>query len=140
MSKPFNMQLFLSGRLVGSHSTRKRHVTQASKMQEAIAVRWGLRSPWSWKAKHFHWFLTREISHHAPATQYYYRLTAKLICERLGKTEDWKNLAVNLSIDKPVKRGQNTLGRKPGVSQNRTEPAEAPQKPAPKISPLNCIG
>lgn len=131
MSKPFNMQLFLSGRLIGSCSTRKRYIAQASKMQEAIAARWGLPSPWSWKAKHLRWFLTREISHHAPATQYYYRLTAKLICERLGKFEDWKTLAVDLSIDHQVKRGQNTLGRKPGVSQNRAEPAEAPQKPAP---------
>jgi hypothetical protein len=40
MSKPFDMELFLAGVLIGSHATRQRHVRQAKIIQAAIAERW----------------------------------------------------------------------------------------------------
>ena len=40
MSTAFDMELFLSGVLTGSHATRKRHLQQAKAIQIAIAERW----------------------------------------------------------------------------------------------------
>lgn len=46
MSKPFDMELFLSGVLSGSHATRQRHIRQAKIIQAEIAERWKLETPW----------------------------------------------------------------------------------------------
>lgn len=40
MSKPFDMELFLTGVLTGSHATQQRHVRQAKIIQAEIAERW----------------------------------------------------------------------------------------------------
>lgn len=40
MSKPFDMELFLAGVLIGSHATRQRHVRQTKIIQAVIAERW----------------------------------------------------------------------------------------------------
>jgi hypothetical protein len=45
MSKPFDMELFLAGVLIGSHATRQRHVRQAKIIQVAIAERWQRENP-----------------------------------------------------------------------------------------------
>lgn len=79
------MELFLSGVLTGSYATKQRHILQAKKMQTAIQLRWKLKSPWGWQAKHIKWFLTAYLSSHADSTRYYYHLTSLLIEERLGK-------------------------------------------------------
>ncbi|WP_225775882.1 hypothetical protein [Pseudomonas sp. Marseille-Q5115] len=53
MSKPFDMELFLAGVLIGSHATRQRHVRQAKTIQVAIAERWQRENPWTSRADDF---------------------------------------------------------------------------------------
>lgn len=83
MSKPFDMELFLSGVLKGSKSTRQRHLRQARIIQEAIQRRWHRDNPWTWQSKHVYWFLNQHLRNHSLATKYYYHLTALLIWKRL---------------------------------------------------------
>lgn len=87
MKKPFDMGLFLSGVLTGSRATRQRHLRQAQIMHVAIQQRWNLDNPWTWQLKHVSWFLDQHLAKHSPFTRYYYLLTARLICQRLGKGE-----------------------------------------------------
>ena len=47
MSKPFDMELFLSGVLTGSHASRLRHIRQAKIIHMAIYNRWPLDNPWT---------------------------------------------------------------------------------------------
>lgn len=82
MRSEFDMALFLTPVLKGAHSTRQRHIRQAEKMQQAIRERWGCATPWSWKEKHVIWFLEHSLRCSAPATVYYYELTAELIRRR----------------------------------------------------------
>ncbi|MGI4837307.1 MAG: hypothetical protein ACRYF9_06780 [Janthinobacterium lividum] len=83
MSKPFDMELFLTGVLTGSRATRQRHVRQAKTIQAAIAERWQRENPWSWQKKHVGWFLENRLSEHSQATRYYYVLTVRLLARRL---------------------------------------------------------
>ena len=85
MSKPFDMELFLGGVLTGSHTTRQRHLHQAKAIQMAISNRWFRDNPWTWQLKHYRWFLDQKMKHLAATTRYYYYLTLRLICFRLGK-------------------------------------------------------
>ncbi|WP_122587940.1 hypothetical protein [Pseudomonas viridiflava] len=82
MTSEFDMTLFLSPVLKGAYATRKRHIRQAERMHEAIRERWSCATPWSWKEKHTRWFLERYLRCSAPATVYYYELTAGLIRRR----------------------------------------------------------
>ncbi|AZE57550.1 hypothetical protein C4K03_5433 [Pseudomonas synxantha] len=84
MSKPFDMELFLSGVLTGPYATRQRHVRQAKIIQAEIANRWQRETPWAWQKKHVAWFLKNRLSHRSEATRYYYLLTARLLARRLG--------------------------------------------------------
>lgn len=86
----FNMDLFLSGVLDGSHATRQRHLRQAKAMQAAIQQRWQRDNPWNWQLKHVRWFLDRHLESHSQATRYYYRLTTLLIITRLGRCQAWQ--------------------------------------------------
>ncbi|MDD2100422.1 hypothetical protein ABH905_002003 [Pseudomonas frederiksbergensis] len=86
MSKPFDMKLFLNGILVGSHTTRLRHLRQAKIIQAAISDRWQRDNPWTWQQKHLAWFLSHYVENHSEATRYYYRLTVQLIMSRLGRS------------------------------------------------------
>lgn len=45
MSKPFDMELFLAGVLIGSPATRQRHLRQAKIIQSEIARRWQRETP-----------------------------------------------------------------------------------------------
>lgn len=45
MSKPFDMELFLAGMLIGSQSTRKRHLRQAEVIRADIAKHWQHEAP-----------------------------------------------------------------------------------------------
>jgi hypothetical protein len=45
MSKPLDMELFLSAVLTGSHTTRQRHVRQTKIIEAEIAVRWQRQTP-----------------------------------------------------------------------------------------------
>ncbi len=56
MSTVFDMDLFLTGVLTGSHTTRQRHLRQAKAIQTAIAERWQRDNPWTWQRKHLAWF------------------------------------------------------------------------------------
>ncbi|OPG73905.1 hypothetical protein B1219_02185 [Pseudomonas ogarae] len=85
MNKPFDMELFLSGVLTGSHTTRKRHLRQAKAIQIAIAERWQRDNPWTWQRKHLAWFLNHHLNQHTESTRYYYLLTMQLLTHRLGK-------------------------------------------------------
>ena len=49
MSKVFDMELFLSGVLTGSHTTRQRHLRQAQTIQAAITDRWQRDNTWTWR-------------------------------------------------------------------------------------------
>lgn len=86
MSKSFDMELFLTGVLTGSHATRQRHVRQAKFIQAEIAERWYRESPWSWKRKHVVWFLEHRLYRRSQTTRYSYLLTIRLLIRRLGKT------------------------------------------------------
>ena len=88
MSKPFDMELFISTMLTGSPATQKRHLRQARIIQVAIAERWQRDTPWTWQKKHVVWFLEHRLSRRSEATRYYYLLTAHLIARRLEKS--WK--------------------------------------------------
>ncbi|WP_348748925.1 hypothetical protein [Pseudomonas rhodesiae] len=79
MKSEFDMALFLSPVLKGAYATRQRHIRQAERMHEAIRERWGCATPWSWKEKHVRWFMNRYLRGSAPATVYYFELTARLI-------------------------------------------------------------
>ncbi|MGY2097757.1 hypothetical protein [Pseudomonas simiae] len=85
MSKPFDMELFMTGVLTGSNATRQRHTQQAKIIQSAISERWGRENPWTWQRKHLTWFLNHRMGNQKEATRYYYRLTIQLIAVRLGK-------------------------------------------------------
>lgn len=85
MSKAFDMDLFLSGVLVGSHATRQRHLRQANLTQAKIAERWERAMPWACQHKHLVWFLENCLSDRNKATRYYYTLTARLIARCLEK-------------------------------------------------------
>ncbi|HLD67508.1 MAG TPA: hypothetical protein VJA19_15860 [Pseudomonas sp.] len=91
MSAPFDMALFLSGVLTGSHATRQRHLRQARAMQTAIQKNFDLNNPWNWQLKHVRWFLERHLQGQASATRYYYQLTARLMLRRLGRERDWQD-------------------------------------------------
>ena len=82
MKAEFDMALFLSPVLNGARATRQRHIRQAERMHEAIRERWSCATPWSWKEKHIRWFLEHYLRYSAPATVYYYVLTAGLIRRR----------------------------------------------------------
>ncbi|KTB89003.1 hypothetical protein AO073_12265 [Pseudomonas syringae ICMP 11293] len=79
MKSEFDMVLFLSPVLKGAHATRQRHIRQAERMHEVIRKRWGCATPWSWREKHVRWFFEQYLCCSAPATVYYYQLTAELI-------------------------------------------------------------
>ena len=85
MSKPFDMELFLTGILTGSHTTQQRHLRQAKLIQSEIAERWQRETPWVWQRKHVTWFLEHQMSQRSEATRYYYLLTARLLARRLDK-------------------------------------------------------
>ncbi|WP_223448152.1 hypothetical protein [Pseudomonas sp. BF-R-19] len=82
MKSDSDMALFLSPVLKGAHATRQRHIRQAERMHEVIRERWGCATPWSWREKHVRWFLEYSLRCSAPATVYYYGLTARLIRRR----------------------------------------------------------
>ncbi|HBO3456638.1 hypothetical protein CF337_25875 [Pseudomonas aeruginosa] len=86
MSKPFDMELFLSGVLSGSHATRQRYIRQAKIIQAEIAVRWQRETPWVWQRKHVAWFLDHRMSKRSEETRYYYVLTVRLLARRLEKS------------------------------------------------------
>lgn len=82
MKSEFDMGLFLNPVLKGAYATRLRHIRQAERMRDAIRERWSCATPWSWKEKHTRWFLEHYLRRSAPATVYYYELTAGLIRRR----------------------------------------------------------
>lgn len=86
MSKPFDMEIFMSGVLTGAHVTRERHIRQAKTIQAGISERWNRDSPWTWRRKHLAWFCDQKLSKRSSMTRYYYTLTIKLIEIRLGKS------------------------------------------------------
>ncbi|PYB86634.1 hypothetical protein [Pseudomonas soli] len=85
MSRPFDMELFLSGVLTGSHSTLQRHLRQATLIQAEIANRWQRETPWAWQRKHLAWFLEHRLDRRSKMTRYYYLLTVRLLVRRLQK-------------------------------------------------------
>ena len=85
MSKPFDMELFLSAVLTGSYATRQRHLRQAKLIQSEISERWQLETPWGWRRKHVAWFLEHRLVRRCEATRYYYLLTVRLLVRRLEK-------------------------------------------------------
>ncbi|WJD62961.1 hypothetical protein [Pseudomonas kurunegalensis] len=85
MSKAFDMELFLSAVLKGSHATRQRHLQQAKIIQAEIAERWQRKTPWSWQRKHVAWFLDHCLGEHSAATRYRYVLTVRLLVRRMQK-------------------------------------------------------
>ena len=82
MKSEFDMALFLNPVLKGAHATRQRHIRQAERMREAIRERWGCVTPYTWREKHIRWFFEHYLRCSAPATVYYYELTAALIRRR----------------------------------------------------------
>ncbi|HEY0288582.1 MAG TPA: hypothetical protein VGC62_16485 [Pseudomonas sp.] len=86
MSKPFDMGLFLSAVLKGSHATRQRHLRQATIIQAEIAESWQRKTPWSWQRKHVAWFLEHCLDAHSAATRYHYAMTVCLLVRRLQKS------------------------------------------------------
>lgn len=86
MMAEFDIALFLRPVLRGAHATQQRHIRQAERIQKVIRERWGCTTPWSWREKHTRWFFEHYLRRSAPATVYYYELTAGLIRKRLEST------------------------------------------------------
>ncbi|MEK2611094.1 hypothetical protein WLF18_18460 [Pseudomonas shirazensis] len=86
MIMSFDMEVFMTGVLTGSHATRQRHVRQAKIIQAEIAARWQRETPWVWQRKHVAWFLDHRMSQRSEATRYYYVLTVRLLARRLEKS------------------------------------------------------
>ncbi len=84
------MKAFLGGVLSGSPETKKRHIMQATCIQQAIAERCQRDNPKQWKLKHIHWFLDVHLKDSSPETRYRYWLTMRVIFLRIGKTRDWE--------------------------------------------------
>ena len=82
MSKPFDMELFLSGVLTGSKAIQQRHLRQALMMQAAIQQRWQRDNPWTWQLKHVRWFFDQYLRDRSDSTRYYYQLTARLVLSK----------------------------------------------------------
>ena len=95
MMAEFDIVLFLRPVLKGAHATRQRHIRQAERMHEVIRERWGCATPWSWREKHVRWFLEHYLRCSAPATVYYYELTAGLIRRRKAKVVPDRPLSVS---------------------------------------------
>jgi len=76
MMAEFDIALFLRPVLKGAHATRQRDIRQVERMHEVIRERWGCATPRSWREKHVRWFLEHYLRCSAPATVYYYELTA----------------------------------------------------------------
>ncbi len=85
MTKPFDMEVFLTGVLKGANATRERHIRQARAIQAAIADRWARDNPWRWQLKHLAWFLNCYLAKHTDSTRYYYLLTIRLIDTRMSR-------------------------------------------------------
>jgi len=109
MSKPFDMELFLSGVLTGSKSVQQRHIRQAKIMQAAVRQCWHRETPWTWQYKHFFWFLTQHLKMRAKDTRYYYYLTVLLIRKRLGAKSQMR---ININNNGP------RLGRAPRTGKS----------------------
>lgn len=84
MSKPFDMELFLAGVLIGSRATRQRHLRQAKLIKLRLQIAGSERRLGPGK-KHLSWFLEHRLCRHSEATRYYYALTVRLIVRRLKK-------------------------------------------------------
>ncbi|SFT82198.1 hypothetical protein SAMN05216264_104314 [Pseudomonas marincola] len=84
------MKEFLDGVLSGSPETKKRHIMQATNIQEAINERWKRDHPTRWKWKHVHWFLDIHLKNSSQETRYRYWLTLRIIFLRTGKARDWE--------------------------------------------------
>jgi hypothetical protein len=84
MTSEFDMALFLRPVLKGAHATQQRHIRQAERMHEVIRERWGCATL-VLREKHVRWFLEHYLRCSAPATVYYYALTAGLIRRRKAK-------------------------------------------------------
>lgn len=84
------MKAFLGGVLSGSPETKKRHITQATNIQQAIAERWPRNHPEQWKLKDIHWFLDVHLKNSSQETRYRYWLTLRVIFLRIGKARDWE--------------------------------------------------
>nr|WP_230138895.1 hypothetical protein [Pseudomonas sp. Bi130] len=97
MTKPFDMEPFLSGVLTGSHSTRTRHIRQAKIIQAAIVGRWRKDNPWRWQRKYLVWVLNHYLQNCKGSTRYYYRLTIQLIALRLGRS--WSQASLETERD-----------------------------------------
>lgn len=105
MNKPFDMDLFLTGVLKGSHSSRQRHLSQAKIIQKAISNRWKKDNPWRWKLKHIDWFYHCYLKDHKKATKIYYLITLRIIETRVNKI-----LVRKIRTDKAttLRRGSST--------------------------------
>lgn len=108
MSKPFDMEPFLSGVLTGSHTTRQRHLRQAKTIQAAIVERWQRDNPWTWQRKHLIWFLDHRLNQQSEATRYYYVLTMQSIAVRLIKS--WKFKKRPKPCNRPKSKGRRGSG------------------------------
>ncbi|UTL81857.1 hypothetical protein [Pseudomonas putida] len=86
MSKPFDMELFITGVLTGSYATRQRHLRQAKLIHAEIFERWELKTPWAWQRKHLAWFLEHRLAVRCEGTRYYYLLTVRLLARRMRKS------------------------------------------------------
>lgn len=84
------MKTFLGGVLSGSPETKKRHIMQATSIQQVIAKRWQRNHPEQWKLKDIHWFLDVHLKNSSQETRYRYWLTLRVIFLRIGKTRDWE--------------------------------------------------
>lgn len=84
------MKTFLGGVLSGSPETKKRHIMQSNRIQQAIDERWQCSHPEQWRLKHIHWFLNAHLKSSSQETRYRYWLTLQVIFQRLGKARDWE--------------------------------------------------
>jgi hypothetical protein len=123
----FDMELFLSGVLDGSHTTRKRHLRQANLIQNAIYQRWRIDTPWRWKQKHLTWFIGTKLKNHSRHSIYYYVLTINIIAKRLSKDQTWACLTRDKHSSICASSNTTSKSTKPSPNQTHSQKIKTPQ-------------
>lgn len=74
----------------GARRGVRAHQRRARRLARIVEERWGVKSPWQWRAKHLRWALEHGLAGVAPITRYDYWRTARACAAALGRWPDWE--------------------------------------------------
>ena len=84
------MQRILARAQPGSRGGVAQHIARGETLRQLIAARWGIDRMEQWQAKHLRWAIERGLADRAPATQYSYWRTARVVAAALGRWPSWE--------------------------------------------------